>query len=73
MLKDGVDGLAEWDELIPKPRSSFVRVKCLKCGNEQIVFGNAVNRVVCNVCGTALAEPSGGKAKIKGEIVAVFE
>jgi small subunit ribosomal protein S27e len=68
-----VDVMSEWDELIPKPRSSFVRVKCLKCGNEQIVFSSAVNRVTCNVCGTELAEPSGGKARMKGEIVAVFE
>jgi ribosomal protein S27E len=38
-----------------------------------MVFSSAVNKVVCNVCGTELAEPSGGKAKIKGEIIAVFE
>jgi small subunit ribosomal protein S27e len=65
--------LSDWEKLIPRPRSSFVRLKCLKCGNEQIVFGSAVNRVNCNVCGTELAEPSSGKARIKGEIVAVFE
>ena len=65
--------LAEWERLIPRPRSNFVRVKCLKCGNEQVVFGNATIRVNCNVCGTELAEPSGGKAKIKGEIVTIFE
>jgi len=65
--------MTEWEKLIPKPRSSFLRVKCLKCGNEQIVYSHAVNRVNCNVCGTELAEPSGGKAIIKGEIVAVFE
>jgi small subunit ribosomal protein S27e len=65
--------MAEWEKLIPRPRSSFIRVKCLKCGNEQVVFGNAVNKVSCNVCGTELAEPSAGKAVIKGEIIAVFE
>jgi len=65
--------MSDWEKLIPRPRSSFVRVKCLKCGNEQIVFSNAVNKVSCNVCGIVLAEPSGGKAKIKGEIVAIFE
>jgi len=65
--------LSEWEKLIPRPRSSFVRVKCLKCGNEQMMFINAVNKVSCNVCGTILAEPSGGKAKIKGEVLAVFE
>jgi len=65
--------MAEWEDLIPRPRSGFLRVKCLKCGNEQVIFDHAVNRVVCNVCGTELATPSGGKAVVKGEIVAVFE
>ena len=65
--------MTEWEKLIPRPRSESVRVKCLKCGNEQIVFSHAVNRVSCNVCGAELAEPSGGKAIIKGEIIAVFE
>jgi small subunit ribosomal protein S27e len=50
-----------------------VRVKCQKCGNEQVIFGNATNRVNCNVCGVELAEPSGGKTRIKGEIITVFE
>jgi small subunit ribosomal protein S27e len=67
------ENLAEWEKLIPRPRSNFVRVKCTKCGNEQVVFGYATTKVSCNVCGTILAEPSGGKAKIKGEIVTVFE
>jgi len=65
--------MAEWEKLIPRPRSSFLRVKCLKCGNEQIIFSHTVNRVNCNVCGTEIAESSGGKSIIKGEIVAVFE
>jgi small subunit ribosomal protein S27e len=65
--------MSEWEKLIPRPKSSFLRVKCQKCGNEQLVFGNTVNRVNCNVCGTELALPSGGKTIIKGEIVAVFE
>ncbi len=65
--------MTEWNKLIPEPTSTFLRVKCQKCGNEQLIFSNAVNKVTCNVCGAELAEPSGGKAKIKGEIVAVFE
>lgn len=65
--------MSEWDKLIPKPRSRFLRVKCLKCGNEQLVFSNATNKVVCNVCSAVLAEPSGGKAKIKGEIQLILE
>ncbi|MEM3823315.1 MAG: 30S ribosomal protein S27e [Candidatus Bathyarchaeia archaeon] len=65
--------MAEWEKLIPKPRSSFLRVKCLKCGNEQLLYSHAVNRVNCNVCGFEIAAPSGGKAIIKGEIITVFE
>jgi small subunit ribosomal protein S27e len=65
--------MAEWEKLIPKPRSSFLRVKCLKCGNEQLIYSHAVNRVNCNVCGIEIATSSGGKAIIKGEIVTVFE
>jgi len=65
--------MSEWEKLIPKPRSSFLRVKCPKCGNEQIVYSHPVNKVNCNVCGTELAEPSSGKAIIKGEIISGFE
>ena len=65
--------MSEWSKLIPKPRSVFLRVKCTKCGNEQLLFSNAVNKITCNVCGEILAEPSGGRAKIKGEVQAVLE
>jgi small subunit ribosomal protein S27e len=65
--------MTEWNKLIPKPRSSFLRVKCPKCGNEQLIFSNTVNKVTCNVCGETLAEPTGGRAKIKGEIQTVLE
>ncbi|MBC7129613.1 30S ribosomal protein S27e [Candidatus Bathyarchaeota archaeon] len=65
--------MSEWEKLIPKPKSRFLRVKCLKCGNEQIIFSHATNRVICNVCSAELAEPSGGKAIIKGEIIAILE
>jgi len=65
--------MVEWEELIPKPRSKFLRIKCLECGNEQMVFGYAVNKVECNVCGAELVKPSGGRAIIKGEIIRLFE
>ncbi len=65
--------MAEWEKLIPRPKSKFLRVKCQKCGNEQIIFSNPVNAVNCNVCGIELAESTGGRAKIKGEIIAAFE
>jgi len=52
--------------------SKFLRVKCNDCPNEQIVFDHASSRVNCNVCGGTLAEPRGGKAEIKGEIIEVL-
>jgi len=65
--------MSEWSKLIPKPRSVFLRVKCPKCGNEQLIFSNTVNTISCNVCGEILAEPSGGRAKINGDVQAVLE
>ena len=59
--------MSEWNNLIPKPTSTFIRVVCPKCGNEQLLYSHAVNIVKCNVCGEVLAEPTGGKARIKGE------
>jgi len=56
-------------ELIPKPESLFLKVKCPKCGNEQIMFERAAMATKCNVCDEILAEPTGGKAQIKGEVV----
>ncbi len=65
--------MSEWSDLIPKPSSVFVRVRCAKCGNEQLLYSNAVNVVKCNVCGEVLAEPTGGKVKVKGEVTGTFE
>jgi small subunit ribosomal protein S27e len=65
--------MSEWSKLIPKPKSVFLRVKCPKCGNEQQIFSNAANKISCNVCGEVLAEPSGGRAKINGDVQAVLE
>ena len=65
--------MSEWEKVIPKPRSKFLRVKCSDCGNEQLVFSNATTVVHCNFCGAILAEPSGGKATVKGEITAILD
>ncbi|MEM4246224.1 MAG: 30S ribosomal protein S27e [Candidatus Bathyarchaeia archaeon] len=56
-------------ELIPKPGSIFLRVKCRNCGNEQILFDRASTSVKCAVCDETLAMPTGGKATIHGEVV----
>ncbi len=60
-------------ELVPKPRSRFLRVKCTSCGNEQIIFDRAASAVQCRICGDVLAEPRGGRAQVRGEIVSVLE
>lgn len=65
--------MSEWEKLIPRPRSRFLRVKCPDCGNEQMVFSHATSTIHCNICGATLAVPSGGKAVIKGEVVAILE
>lgn len=59
-------------ELIPKPESNFVRLKCAKCGNEQVIFDKPSIAPRCSVCNELLAEPTGGKAKIKSEVVQVL-
>jgi len=58
--------------LIPEPKSRFIRVKCPNCGNEQVVFDHATFPARCLVCGTQLVQPTGGKAKILGEIIKIL-
>ncbi len=60
-------------ELIPKPKSRFLKVKCNDCGNEQVMFGSASTKVTCIVCGKTLAEPTGGKARVLTKIISVLE
>ncbi|MFH0832642.1 MAG: 30S ribosomal protein S27e [Candidatus Aenigmatarchaeota archaeon] len=47
----------------------FLKVKCLKCKNEQIVFNKAATVVKCLVCDSVLAEPTGGSVKIKAKVL----
>ncbi|MFH0889868.1 MAG: 30S ribosomal protein S27e [Candidatus Aenigmatarchaeota archaeon] len=56
-----------------KQKSMFLRVKCGKCNNEQAVFSRASMKVKCLVCGEILAEPSGGEAKLKTQILEVLK
>ncbi len=56
-----------------EPKSRFLKVKCTDCENEQVIFGCASNSVSCLVCGRTLAEPAGGKAIVKTQIIEVLE
>jgi small subunit ribosomal protein S27e len=55
-----------------KQESKFVRVKCSKCKNTQIIFGKASTKVKCLKCDGVLAVPAGGKAKIRSRVEEVL-
>nr|AOZ56167.1 ribosomal protein S27E [uncultured korarchaeote] len=57
-------------ELIPLPKSKFLKVECPNCGNEQVIFSHAKSVVKCLICDNTLAIPKGGKADIKAKILA---
>jgi len=56
-----------------EPVSKFVKVRCPKCKNEQVIFGKASTEVNCLVCGKLLAKPTGGKSMIKVRILEVLD
>ena len=53
--------------------SKFIKVRCPKCKNEQVIFGKSANSILCLVCEKPIAEPTGGKAKVKARILEVLE
>ena len=59
--------------LIRETASKFIKLRCPKCKNEQIIFGKAASTVKCLVCGKVLTEPTGGKAKIRARVLEVLE
>lgn len=64
--------MAEWEHLIPRPTSRFLRVRCISCETEQIVFSHSNTEVACQTCGEKIVEPTGGKCRINGAVVAVL-
>tara|TARA_Y100000294_G_scaffold125461_1_gene116878 strand:+ start:2144 stop:2329 length:186 start_codon:yes stop_codon:yes gene_type:complete len=57
---------------IREPTSKFIKIRCPKCKNEQIMFGKASSKVICLVCSKILAEPTGGKSRVKARILEVL-
>lgn len=53
-------------------KSKFVKVRCEKCKNEQIIFNKAATEIKCLVCGEVLAQPSGSVAKLKAQVLEVL-
>lgn len=58
---------------LQEPSSKFIKVRCSKCKNEQIIFGKPASKINCLVCDTILAEPTSGKGKIRSQILEVLE
>ena len=56
-----------------KPTSKFIKIRCTKCKNEQIIFGKAATPIKCLVCASIIGEPCGGKTRIKAKILNILE
>ena len=54
-------------------KSKFLKVKCKKCRNEQIIFNKASTEVKCLVCETVLAKPTGGLVEVLTTIEEVMD
>lgn len=52
--------------------SRFVKVRCPKCKNEQVLFFRVATEVKCLVCGTPLAKPTGGKSSVNARVLEVL-
>lgn len=50
-----------------------MKVRCSNCKNEQVIFDKCSTKVDCLVCNTPLAEPTGGKSKVKGQVLEVLD
>ncbi len=53
--------------------SKFIKLRCPKCKNEQIVFGKPSTEVKCLICEKVLVETAGGKGRIKAKILEVLQ
>lgn len=57
-----------------RTKSRFLKVKCGDCGNEQVIFGASASKSIkCLVCEKPMAESTGGKTRVKTQILAVLD
>nr|MDO8086457.1 30S ribosomal protein S27e [Candidatus Sigynarchaeum springense] len=59
-------------DVLPSPKSRFLKISCTECNSSQIIFGCASTVVKCRACGKQLTIPRGGKAKIITKIEEVL-
>ena len=58
--------------MITDKENKFVKVRCEKCKNEQVIFSKSATVVNCLVCAKPLCEPTGGKSRITARILEVL-
>ncbi len=54
-------------------KSRFIKIRCKKCKNEQIVFEKAASKINCLVCEEAISTPTGGKSNINASPLEAIE
>ncbi|MCR4369114.1 MAG: 30S ribosomal protein S27e [archaeon] len=60
-------------DMIPKPRTKFLRLKCQGCGNEQNVFSAASRQPKCLACNSVLAQTTASRIRTKTKIIKELE
>ncbi len=60
---------AEVADNMREPDSSFVKVRCQDCRNEQVIFNKAARTIHCLVCDEVLAHPTGGKTDVNAQVL----
>ena len=53
--------------------NKFIKIRCNKCKNEQIVFEKASSPVKCIKCKEEITSPKGGKAEIKAKLIEILK
>jgi small subunit ribosomal protein S27e len=59
--------------LIPKPKSNFLSVQCTSCKEKQVMFSHATSDINCKSCGNPIAQKTGGRANVLGEILTTLD
>lgn len=55
-----------------KDNGKFIKIRCPRCRNHQVVFGKASSEVKCLECNYLLTKARGGKAKLRAKVEEVL-
>jgi small subunit ribosomal protein S27e len=59
--------------MIPKPRSNFLSVQCIKCEEQKVIFSHATMDIFCKSCGELIAKKTGSRANVLGKIISTLD